>query len=564
MPQHKQFSVLRRMFLAFVLSLLSVLPAMADTVIIDPLQFDLNQDGKSYSVCLYNMDYSGEIVIPALCNGLPVTRVGSFFEGNFTSIDLPNSLYSIEEHSFENCNSLEKVTSSSSSVPSYEGYIGSFAFSNCGNLTKITIPNSIDSIGDWAFYGCKDLKEIVIPNTVKEIGEDAFRCCEFESITLPDGLTKISAGLLAQTSLKSIKIPDSVTEIGGFAFESCKQLESVILPNSLTKIGNSAFYGCNYLKDIKLANSLTSIGKRAFYNSGISTLVLPNSLTCLGDEAFSMCFSLKKVIFGTGLTEINPQTFSGCNLTDIVLPPNLIKINSGAFYTWTPIESLVIGSKVKEIGSSAFGSKDGIKSIYITSSEPPVAFENTFDSYTADLWLQDQDAIDKYTVSQPCWCKFEKKAMICAEKLEQKEEELILEAGATHQLSVTVKPENATLKHVFWRSTNPNVASVDNNGLVTFPETNSPTYEIGQKAPASDCKIIAYTLYDNGPIAEFTVKMPTTAVEDVTVDRKDFNADENIDVFNINGVRVSDSTEGLAPGLYILRQGMTTKKVFIK
>lgn len=677
MPQHKQFSVLRRMFLAFVLSLLSVLPAMADTVIIDPLQFDLNQDGKSYSVCLYNMDYSGEIVIPAFCNGLPVTKVGGFPGGNitsviipenvttlgpcafflcsslekinlpnsltyigtmafdgcdkltsidlpnsvtyignmafrgckFSSIDMPNSLEYIGDGAFEDCNkltsinlpnslkcidrnaftscgSLKVVTSSSSSNPASGGYIAEHAFMGCSDLAEVTIPNSIDSIGPSAFSQCglesitlpeglaeigvsafeqcSKLKEISIPNSVKKIGSSAFRNSGLESIILPDGLTEIASGLLAQTSLKSIKIPDSVTEIGGFAFEFCKQLESVILPNSLTKIGNSAFYGCNYLKDIKLANSLTSIGKRAFYNSGISTLVLPNSLTCLGDEAFSMCFSLKKVIFGTGLTEINPQTFSGCNLTDIVLPPNLIKINSGAFYTWTPIESLVIGSKVKEIGSSAFGSKDGIKSIYITSSEPPVAFENTFDSYTADLWLQDQDAIDKYTVSQPCWCKFEKKAMICAEKLEQKEEELIIEAGATHQLSVAVKPENATLKHVFWRSTNPNVASVDNNGLVTFPETNSPTYEIGQKAPASDCKIIAYTLYDNGPIAEFTVKMPTTAVEDVTVDRKDFNADENIDVFNINGVRVSDSTEGLAPGLYILRQGMTTKKVFIK
>lgn len=34
-------------------------------------------------------------------------------------------------------------------------------------------------------------------------------------------------------------------------------------------------------------------------------------------------------------------------------------------------------------------------------------------------------------------------------------------------------------------------------------------------------------------------------------------------VYNLNGVKVSDSTEGLALGLYIIRQGNTTVTVFI-
>lgn len=147
MPQHKQFSVLRRMFLAFVLSLLSVLPAMA--VIIGPLQFDLNRDGKSYSVCLYNMDYSGEIVIPAFCNGLPVTKVGGFSGRNITSVIIPENVTTLGPCAFWCCSSLEKIT-----LPNSLIYIEEMAFTSCDKLTSIDLPNSVTYIGDMAFQDC--------------------------------------------------------------------------------------------------------------------------------------------------------------------------------------------------------------------------------------------------------------------------------------------------------------------------------------------------------------------------------------------------------------------------
>lgn len=35
--------------------------------------------------------------------------------------------------------------------------IGQYAFSNCRNLTSITIPKGVTSIGDDAFSGCRNL-----------------------------------------------------------------------------------------------------------------------------------------------------------------------------------------------------------------------------------------------------------------------------------------------------------------------------------------------------------------------------------------------------------------------
>src|SRR3974390_535984 len=36
--------------------------------------------------------------------------------------------------------------------------IGGYAFSNCVNLTSVTVPISVTNLGDYAFYDCSNLK----------------------------------------------------------------------------------------------------------------------------------------------------------------------------------------------------------------------------------------------------------------------------------------------------------------------------------------------------------------------------------------------------------------------
>jgi len=55
--------------------------------------------------------------------------------------------------------------------------IGESAFSDCANLTNISIPNSVTSIGESAFSGCTSLASITIPNSVTSIGKYAFDTC---------------------------------------------------------------------------------------------------------------------------------------------------------------------------------------------------------------------------------------------------------------------------------------------------------------------------------------------------------------------------------------------------
>ena len=147
--------------------------------------------------------------------------------------------------------------------------IGVGAFCNCGNLTSITIPNSVTSIGDFAFSDCSGLASTTIPNSVTSIGECAFSFCY--------GLTSVTIG-------------NSVTSIGDCAFEYCSSLTSITIPSSVTSIGDNAFSGCSGLTSITIPNSVTSIGSSAFCNcSNLTSIIIPNSVISFGRWLFTYC-----------------------------------------------------------------------------------------------------------------------------------------------------------------------------------------------------------------------------------------------------------------------------------
>ena len=112
-------------------------------------------------------------------------------------------------------------------IPDSVTSIGEAAFRNCDALTSVTIPDSVTSIGGSAFYDCDALTSITIPNSVTSIGGSAFSCCSM---------------------LTSITIPNSVRSIGGYAFcsgvyTSKNNLTSVTIENEEGKvaIGENAF-----------------------------------------------------------------------------------------------------------------------------------------------------------------------------------------------------------------------------------------------------------------------------------------------------------------------------------
>ena len=85
---------------------------------------------------------------------------------------IPDSVISIGEYAFSECNSLTSII-----IPDSVTSIGYSTFSECKSLTNINIPDSVTSIGDFDFSGCDSLTSINIPNGVTNIGQGAFKNC---------------------------------------------------------------------------------------------------------------------------------------------------------------------------------------------------------------------------------------------------------------------------------------------------------------------------------------------------------------------------------------------------
>ena len=84
--------------------------------------------------------------------------------------------------------------------------INAYAFSNCAELTGVTIPASVTVINDHAFENCTALSALELPAELTEIGSAAFEGC---------------------TAITQVNIPGGVTEIGIWAFQNCTALTDV-------------------------------------------------------------------------------------------------------------------------------------------------------------------------------------------------------------------------------------------------------------------------------------------------------------------------------------------------
>ena len=169
--------------------------------------------------------------------------------------------------------------------------IGTYAFSECENLTNIVLPNSITTIDDYAFADCSNLTSITIPNSVNDMGETIFKNCTNlnfvsvpfvgESRTDTEGRfyklfeRKWSANLQTYYYL----IPDSLSKVA--------VTDAVIIPDNAFSI----IY-CN-IDTVILNEGIESIGESAFscvgngLNFGIKNVVIPQSVKNIEPWCFS-------------------------------------------------------------------------------------------------------------------------------------------------------------------------------------------------------------------------------------------------------------------------------------
>lgn len=224
--------------------------------------------------------------------------------------------------------------------------IGERAFQQCGNLTSVTISNSVINISNNAFNNCSNLVSIVVDsaNTVYDSRDNCNAIIDTSTNTLIAGC-------------KNTVIPNTVISIGNNAFYYRKGLTSITIPNSVTSIGEAAFSGC----------------------TGLTSIIIPDNVVSIGRQAFNGCSSLTSVTIGSGVTSISDYTFNGCSrLTSIIIPDSVTSIGNFVFAGYSGLTSITIGKGVTKIGYNAFYQCTGLTSIICNATTAPTISPETF------------------------------------------------------------------------------------------------------------------------------------------------------------------------------------------
>lgn len=262
--------------------------------------------------------------------------------------------------------------------------IGSNAFDGCGDITSLTLPDTITRINDSAFFLCESLMDIELPIGLKYIGDAAFGdCYALETIVLPSGLTQVGANLFFQcTSLQNVTIPDSLTEMGLGMFSACYVLESVKLPAGMTRIPDDLFWGCDNLREVEIPAGIESIGKYAFVNTALTSLTLPEGLEYIDEYAFLGC-KLSSLTLPSTVKELAAYAFQGSSLTEIDLNEGLERIGYQAFYG-TPLSCAEIPSTVTQVGDGCFQACPNLETVAVAKGNASYTVRDNI-LYSADM-----------------------------------------------------------------------------------------------------------------------------------------------------------------------------------
>jgi len=291
-------------------------------------------------------------------SGSTMTSIGNYafgLCGNLTSVTIPNSVTYIDYYSsnaFGSCTNLItiNVDTGNSVYSSQDGVLcdkSKNALFLCpqGKTGAFTIPNSVTSIGSRAFYDCQNITSIDIPDSVTSIGEYAFYNCY---------------------SLTSITIPNSVTSIRSYAFAYCTSLTSVtfVTPSKVTSIEYGAFIGCRSLTSIIIPDSVTTIGNDSFGSrvgafescSNLTNVTIGNNVTLIGYGTFRGCAKLASIAISNSVTNIEIYAFQKCtSLTNITIPNSVTHLGSWAFEYCTSLTSVTFQGTIDTFDARAFG-----------------------------------------------------------------------------------------------------------------------------------------------------------------------------------------------------------------
>lgn len=283
-----------------------------------------------------------------------------------TKITIPKTVQHIESRCFDKCeNMTEFVIEGASDGSSQLKEIDSHAFLNCKKLASITLPNSVTYLGEndpnsnagGVFEGCESLTSFTFPSS-------------YASNNLPSFTFKNC------TNLATINWNGyNPKRLNKNAFENCDKITWSQVPQSVEELGDNCFYLCDALTSVDLSK-IKKMDTGVFWATPLTSVEWPAAVTEIPANTFWACGKLTTIKGIPGqpgawdnITKIGANAFNMCtDLTTIKLPAELKTIDAQAFRSCVHLATVDYGTKVETIGDGAFWFTGALKKFFFKGS----------------------------------------------------------------------------------------------------------------------------------------------------------------------------------------------------
>ena len=283
-----------------------------------------------------------------------------------------------------------------------------------------------------------------------------------------------------QADITSVKLENGVYILDGdYLFEGSESLTSADLSGAVwsteAESMSSMFQGCSSLTSVKLGSGAPAIVDMAdmFYNCESLTSVDLSSLdlSCVDNmnDMFNGCSSLTSVNFGStssrALQDISGMFEDCTSLTSM----NLNSLNTRGLVS---LDSLFQGCEsLKEVDMSScrMDSLTGSSNVFgdcpaLQTIKAPVNLESEAALEEDFVGAQDGKLYTALPLNSSSSITLVKLIPLTSMKLDKSSE--AIEIGDTFRIKAEVGPSNANYKTIVWSSSDPKIASVDQNGNV--------------------------------------------------------------------------------------------------